>query len=597
MNATSTNSSHELADFSVDKRIIPISVLAAVIGTLAAFVALALLRLIDLCTNLFFYLRLSLEPATPAGHDLGIFVIAAPVAGALLIGLLARYGSEQIRGHGIPEALESILLRGSKIAPKLAVLKPLSAALSIGSGGPFGAEGPIIMTGGAFGSLIAQFFHLTAAERKVLLVAGAAAGMSATFAAPVASVALAVELLLFELKPRSLVPVALASAAAMTARHFLLGEGPVFSVPTHTAFIGTIGMVSAAGLGVAAGLLAAAMTASVYFFEDRFLRLRLHWMWWPAIGGLVIGLGGVIEPRALGVGYGVIEGLLRGELGTSQILLLMAVKWTIWSFALGSGTSGGVLAPLLMLGCALGGIAGLVLPDEGQGFWALIGMGAVLGGMMRAPLTGVVFTLELTHDLDALLPLLIACACAHGVSVLLMKRSILTEKVARRGFHLSREYAVDPMEILFVRDVMRSAPAVPSMASREEVRALLAGPAGEQERLYAVVDGERFVGVAPRRVLEGYATAAADGGLVSLAVPPLVAHPNQPLREIAYRMAESGLTRLPVVDPDDPSRLVGMVTLRLLLQARVRHREEETRRERVFTAGIVIPRLLKGGRK
>lgn len=586
-----------LSDFSADTRLVPIALLAAAIGVLAAFVALALLRLIDFCTNLFFHLRVSLEPVTPAGNHLGVFVVAVPIAGALLIGLLARYGSEQIRGHGIPEALESILLRGSKVAPKLAVLKPLSAAISIGSGGPFGAEGPIIMTGGAFGSLIAQFFHLTAAERKTLLVAGAAAGMSATFAAPVASVALAVELLLFELKPRSLVPVALASAAAMTARYFLLGEGPVFAVPSHTAFIGPLGMASAAALGVAAGLLAAAMTASVYFFEDQFHRLRLHWMWWPAIGGLVIGLGGLIEPRALGVGYGVIEGLLRGEIGTGQILLLMAVKWAIWSFALGSGTSGGVLAPLLMLGCALGSVGGLVFPDEGVGFWSLIGMGAILGGMMRAPLTGVIFTLELTHDLDALLPLLVACACAHGVSVLLMKRSILTEKVARRGFHLSREYAVDPMEILFVRDVMRSAPAVPADASREAVRALLAGPTGEQERLYAVVEGDRFVGVAPRRVLEGYAQAEADGGLVSLAVSPLVAHPSQPLREIAYRMAESGLTRLPVVDPGDPSRLVGMVTLRLLLQARVRHREEETRRERVFTAGIVIPRRLRRGRK
>ena len=582
-----------LADFTVDRRVLPAAIIATVIGALAAVVALVLLRLIDLFTNLFFHLRLSLEAASPSDGALWWVILLAPVTGGVLIGLLARYGSEKIRGHGIPEALESILLRGSKVEPRLAVLKPLSAAISIGSGGPFGAEGPIIMTGGAFGSLIAQFFRLTAAERKTLLVAGAAAGMSATFAAPVASVLLAVELLLFELKPRSIIPVALASAAAMTVRHFLLGEGPVFVVPPHAAFVGPAGMFSAAGLGIACGLLAAAMTASVYFFEDRFLRLRLHWMWWPAIGGVVIGLGGLIEPRALGVGYEVIEGLLQGEIGTRQIMVLMAVKWLIWSFALGSGTSGGVLAPLLMLGCALGGLAGLVLPDEGTGFWPLLGMGAILGGMMRAPLTGIVFTLELTHDFGSILPLLVACSCSHLVSVLLMNRSILTEKVARRGYHLTREYAVDPLEILFVRDVMRSAPAVPASASTAEVAKLLTGPAGEAERLYSVVERDRLVGVITRRQLEQYAENAAAQGLTAMAERPIVAHPDEPLREVAYRMAESGRTRLPVVDRADPTRLVGMVSLRLLLQARLRHLEEETRRERVFSAGVVIPRLLR----
>ena len=582
----------KLADFTTDRRVVPAAVIATIIGALAAVVALILLRLIDLFTNLFFHLRMSMESASPS-EGVWWAIVLAPIVGGLIIGLMARYGSEKIRGHGIPEALESILLRGSKVEPRLAVLKPLSAAISIGSGGPFGAEGPIIMTGGAFGSLIAQFFRLTAAERKTLLVAGAAAGMSATFAAPVASVLLAVELLLFEVKPRSLIPVALACAAAMTVRHFLLGEGPIFAVPPHDAFIGTTGILWAAGLGIAAGLLAAAMTGSVYFFEDRFLRLRVHWMWWPAIGGAVIGLGGLIEPRALGVGYEVIEGLLQGEIGTSQILLLMAVKWLIWSFALGSGTSGGVLAPLLMLGCALGGLLGLYLPDHGVGFWPLLGMGAILGGMMRAPLTGIVFTLELTHDFGSILPLLVACVCAHLVSVLFMKRSILTEKVARRGFHLTREYSVDPLEILFVRDVMRSAPAVPVTASTAEVQKLLTGPAGEAERLYSVVEKDRLVGVITRRQLEQFADGTAGKDLGAMAERPIVAHPDEPLREVAYRMAESGRTRLPVVDRADPTRLVGMLSLRLLLQARLRHLEEETRRERVFSAGVMVPRLLR----
>jgi H+/Cl- antiporter ClcA len=368
-------SSLHLSDFTVDGRVVAVSGIALAIGALAAVAAELLLKLIDSFTNLFFFLRLSAEPASPAQHALGGFVVLVPVCGALLIGIMARYGSDRIRGHGIPEALESILLNGSKVEPKLALLKPTSAAISIGSGGPFGAEGPIIMTGGALGSLVAQFAHLTAAERKTLLVAGAAAGMSATFAAPLASVALAVELLLFELKPRSFVPVALASAVAFVARRALMGPGPVFAAPQHAlaADLGTLG--ACAALGLAAGLVSALMTKSVYFWEDRFQRLRLHWMWWPALGAVAVGLGGLIQPRALGVGYDVIEDLLQARMPASEILPLVAVKWTIWSIALGSGTSGGVLAPLLMVGSGLGGLAVLVLPQASAGFWPLITMG------------------------------------------------------------------------------------------------------------------------------------------------------------------------------------------------------------------------------
>jgi H+/Cl- antiporter ClcA len=457
----------ELGDFTATARILTISALAIGIGLVASYVALALLKLIGLFTNLFFYQRWNSQLVSPAGSPLGWMIVFVPIAGGLIVGLMARYGSDRIRGHGIPEAIEAILINGSRVEPKVAVLKPISA-ISIGSGGPFGAEGPIILTGGAIGSLIAQLFHLTSAERKTLLVAGAAAGMSATFAAPVASVLLAVELLLFEWKPRSMVPVALASATAAAARRYILGLGPIFPVPAHPIFIGPAGLAGCVACGLLAGVLSALLTEAVYTAEDAFLKLPIHWMWWPAIGGLVIGLGGLIFPPALGVGYDTISSLLQGSATTRVILGVLIVKSIIWSFSLGSGTSGGVLAPLLMMGGALGGLEAMVFPAEGAGFWPLVSMGAILGGTMRSPFTGVVFALELTHDVNMMLPLLVAVTIAHGFTVLLLGRSILTEKVARRGYHLSREYAVDPLEILFTREVMRSnIVALPAGAIRQ----------------------------------------------------------------------------------------------------------------------------------
>src|SRR5690349_7245099 len=317
--------SNKLGDFTVTPRTITISILAVAIGAISAYVALALLKLIGIFTNLFFFQRWSTVLVSPAGNHLGALEILVPVGGAIIIGFMARYGSERIRGHGIPEAIESILINGSRVEPRLAILKPLSSAISIGSGGPFGAEGPIIMTGGAFGSMIAQFFHLTSAERKTLLVAGAAAGMSATFAAPLSAVLLAVELLLFEWKPRSVIPVALASAAAGAARRYLIGFGPLFPVPAHPIFIGPEGLAGCAALGVLAGAVSACLTWAVYKAEDGFKRLPIHWMWWPAIGGLVIGLGGLVFPQALGVGYETIGALLKGDVPRATIAGILIV--------------------------------------------------------------------------------------------------------------------------------------------------------------------------------------------------------------------------------------------------------------------------------
>jgi CIC family chloride channel protein len=576
-----------LGDFTTAPRVLMISLMAVPIGIVCAYVALALLKLIALFTNLFFFQRVSTAMTSPADNALGLWVVLVPIAGALIIGVMARYGSERIRGHGIPEAIEAILINGSRVEPKVALLKPVSSAISIGSGGPFGAEGPIIMTGGAIGSLIAQFFHLTSAERKTLLVVGAAAGMSATFAAPVASVLLAVELLLFEWKPRSMIPVALGSATAAAMRRYILGLGPLFPVPAHPIFIGPQGLAGCVAAGLLAGVLSAILTQTVYAAEDTFQKLPIHWMWWPAIGGLVIGLGGLVFPQALGVGYDTIGSLLQGDVPGRVIVGILVVKSIIWSVSLGSGTSGGVLAPLLMIGGALGGVEAMVFPSEGVGFWPLVSMGAILGGTMRSPFTGVVFALELTHDVNMLLPLLVTVTIAHGFTVLVLRRSILTEKVARRGFHLSREYSVDPLEILFAREVMRpDIVALPAGAAFDALsRSLRVDPEKGPQRLYPVVDESlNLVGVVTRVDLQRHVDSApGDGGAQLEAIvrtTPIVAHPDEPLRVIVHRMAETALTRFPVVTRGPAGRLVGMIALEDLLKARALNLDAERRRER-----------------
>jgi CIC family chloride channel protein len=584
----------ELGDFTTTLRVLPISALAIAIGVLCAYVALALLRLIGLFTNIFYYGQWGTKLISPAGNHLGWYSVLVPVGGGLIVGLMARYGSERIRGHGIPEAIEAILINGSRVEPKVAILKPISSAIAIGSGGPFGAEGPIIMTGGAFGSMIAQLFHLTNAERKTLLVAGAAGGMSATFAAPVASVLLAVELLLFEWKPRSLVPVALASVVADVMRRYILGYGPMFPVPPHALHIGLESLLGCVIVGLFAGCLSALLTLSIYKVEDGFQKLPIHWMWWPVLGGLAVGLGGMIFPQALGVGYDTIGAMLQGAVTTKVILGVLLVKWFIWAVSLGSGTSGGVLAPLLMMGGALGGLEAMFLPAEGAGFWALVSMGATLGGTMRAPFTSIVFAFELTHDANILLPLLIASMMSYAFTVLTLKRSILTEKVARRGYHLSSEYAVDPLEILFARDVMRTKVAVlPASNSLSEFQKALTDHR-QSQRLLPVVDGDGVLaGVMTRgdiyKVLH-----QADEAMLRRPLRDLVrretveALPDEPLRSVVYRMVEKRVTRMPVVDADT-RKFLGLIALEDLLKARARHLEEEKRREQVLSLRFFLP--------
>ena len=572
-----------LRDFSADGRTLVLAAMAIVVGTGGAASAWVLSRLINLVTNLAYFGRLSTEPVLVASHTLGAVSVLIPVAGCLIIGLMARYGSEKIRGHGIPEAIEAILIGRSRIQPRVALLKPLSSAISIGTGGPFGAEGPIIMTGGALGSLFAQLFHLSNAERKTLLVAGAAAGMSATFGTPVAAILLAVELLLFEWKPRSFVPVAVAAVVAAAWRSWALGTAPLFPV-TQAGDLPRFALFACAGLGVLAGLLSGVLTAMVYGSEDLFQRLRFHWMWWPLLGGVAVGVGGLIEPHALGVGYDSISALLQGSMPPDAELRLLAVKSIIWSIALGSGTSGGVLAPLLIIGGVIGSLFGSVISPHSTTVWALVGMAAMMGGTMRAPLTAMMFGLELTHDITAMLPLAIGCAAAHATTVLLLKRSILTEKVARRGHHIVREYVVDAFEVMRVREIMASPvetlPATRTIAEIVEYFSVTDVP---RHKSYPVIDtAGRVIGMVSRTDALQWMSRTDDAqvpiGDLLTDQDLMVGYEDELVGRLADRMTATGRGRVPILRRSDLA-LVGLVARRDLLRVRASALQHERERE------------------
>ncbi|HET6680615.1 MAG TPA: chloride channel protein, partial [Gemmatimonadaceae bacterium] len=553
---------HGLGDFNTPLSILRLVPLAAIIGVVSAVVALVLLDLIGLITNLLYFQRFSLELVSPGGNSLGVAAVAIPVIGGLIVGVMARYGSEQIRGHGIPEAMETILVGGSRVQPRLTILKPISSAISIGSGGPFGAEGPIILTGGALGSVIAQFFHFSAAERRSLLVAGAAGGMAAVFGTPVAAVLLGVELLVFEWKPRSMVPIGIAAAVASAVRMGFAERGLLAAEPLFPANIalatGWGPFIGAMVVGLAGAAAAWLLTVAVYGAEDAFKRLPIHWMWWPALGGVVVGIGGLIEPRALGVGYDVIASQLAGQVALGALASIFIVKLVIWAVALGSGTSGGILAPILILGCSLGGLMTPLLPAASQGYWTLMGMTAVLAGVTRSPLTAVVFSLELTHDVHVLMPLLLVSTVAHLVSVLILKRSILTEKVARRGFHVLRQYEVGPLDVLFVRDLMATDVLTVEEGSSLDVvyKVLVERSSLRYQRLLPVTSADgRLVGALSWNDVLERAGRGDLGGTIDHVMHRnlVVAYPDETLRGVADRMADGRLGVLPVVERGNPT--------------------------------------------
>ncbi len=574
-----------LGDFTTDKRVLLLMGIAAVVGVLGVGSAWVLLRLIALCTNVAYYGRFTFESLPISGTSFGWYVMFVPVVGCLVIGFMARYGSEKIRGHGIPEAIEAILIGKSRISPKVAVLKPLSSAISIGTGGPFGAEGPIIMTGGAIGSLLAQLIHMTSSERKTLLVAGAAAGMTAIFGTPIASILLAVELLLFEWKPRSFLPVAVASIVAAAVRPLIMTAAPIFPYAGGVS-VSVPHVLAWALMGVIAGLGSGLLTAFVYAVEDFFEKLPIHWMWWPALGGLIVGAGGLIEPDALGVGYINITHLLANSLSLQAVAMLLVVKVIIWSVALGSGTSGGVLAPLLIFGGAIGALAAPWLPHADPGFWALLGMAAMMGGTMRAPLTSSLFAMELTGNFQILLPVLTACLFAYGFTVLLLRRSILTEKIARHGVHITREYHVDEFDLVRADSIMTAeVDTLPAdMAVADAIAFFVT--TNYRHASYPVLDeAGQVVGQVTRADSLAWSLDKShrESTLRDMLQDQdlMLGHPDEVVGRIADRMGLSGVGRIPIVDRSD-GRLLGLIARKDLMRVRALRLTEEDERTAYF---------------
>ncbi len=561
----------------VDRRTVFICTLAVLIAAAASLISQVLVALIGLITNLAFFQRISLDFSSPADAHVGLWVLIIPVVGAIAVGVMARYGSAAIRGHGIPEVMEKVLYGESRIPTRVMFLKPLSAAVAIGTGGPFGAEGPIIATGGALGSVVGQWVHVSADERKTLLAAGAAAGMAATFGSPVSAVLLAVELLLFEYRPRSLIPVALAAAVAAAVRIAFEGTAPVFAVPAFTQ-PGGEALAIYALLGAAIGGFSVGVSRFTYLIEDVFEHLPVHWMWWPVIGALAVGVCGYLEPRVLGVGYSNIQGILAGTIVGRSLLTLVALKLIAWGVYLGSGTSGGTLAPLFTIGGGAGALAGAGIASAAPALGvdarmaALVGMAATFAGASHALLTSIVFAFETTRQPVGLLPLLVGCTAAYLAALLLTRHSIMTEKLARRGAAVRTEYEADHLAHVTARDA--ASVAVVSLCAADalaDVRAWLDSDESAAHQGFPVLDAAGLlVGVVTRRDLLAGPDIVLDGpnrvGDVICRAPAVV-FADSSLRDAVDLMVTEGVGRLPVVERASPRRVVGILSRSDILAA------------------------------
>ena len=579
-------------------RIVLVSFLAAGIGLIAGLVAYVLYKLIGLFTNLFFFHEWSTTFRSVGSHHLGAWVILVPVIGGLIVGVMAKYGSSKIKGHGIPEAMEAVLTNRSRIEPKVAILKPVSAAIAIGTGGPFGAEGPIIQTGGAIGSLVGQVLHATAVERKVLLACGAAAGMSATFSTPIAGVILAIELLLFEFKSRSFIPLVIASTLATAVHMQLLGRGPMFQVgamefgiPRALPFYLVLGPIC--GLG------AVGLSKALYWVEDLFEKLPFDEMWWPAIGALALGVIGFFVPRVFGVGYDTIGDILNGQLAWKLLLVVMIAKFAALVISLGSGTSGGLLAPTFMWSAAMGGLFAMVANHAfpgahlSPGAFAVVAMGAVFGAASRATFSFIIFAFEITRDYNSVLPLMLVAVIADGIAMLFMpSSSIMTEKLARRGLRVHQDYEADALTQVTVGETMEKDPPVIAADTKVGVvaeRIARHDPAVvRRQALLILDDADKLVGIITRgdvlRALDKDSSGAMtvqEAGSTHLAVT----FADELVSEAAAKLLRFDIGRLPVVDRADERRVIGYLGRAAILAARLRRFQDEHVRERGWIGG------------
>lgn len=569
-----------------------ISFLAAGIGIIAGIIAYLLYDLIALISNIVFYHRVSLQFVGLRNHLLGYWVLVVPAIGGLIVGLMSKYGSNKIRGHGIPEAMEAVLVNRSRIEPKVAILKPLSAAIAIGTGGPFGAEGPIIQTGGAFGSLIGQIVHTTAAERKVLLACGAGAGMAATFSTPIAGVILAIELLLFEFKSRSFIPLVIASTLATSLHLLLMGRGPMFTVG-QVDFAIPRALPFYLILGVLCGLAAVGFTKLLYWVEDQFEKLPVEDTWWPAIGALVLGLIGLFVPRVLGVGYDTISDILAARLVWQTLMLIMIFKSIALVVSLGSGTSGGLLAPMFMASAAMGGLYAMginhLMPGLAlaPGAFALVAMGAVFGAASRATFTFIIFAFEITRDYNSVLPLMLVAVIADGIALLLQGNvSIMTEKLTRRGLRIHTDFEPDVLRRVAVGETMsHDIVTIPSTMTTSELASRIAShdPILTKRQALPIIDGNgELVAIITRGDLLRALESDTEGKQTVLEAgsrPVITAFADEALYDAAERMLQKNVGRLPVVDKLHPNQLIGYLGRSEILAARTRILEEEHVRE------------------
>jgi CIC family chloride channel protein len=594
--ATIAATGEQVGDISIAEpaqfRMVLMSFLAAAIGLVAGLIAFVLYNLIGLFTNIFFYHRFAVEFISARHNQLGLWVIPIPVIGGIIVGFMAKYGTPKIKGHGIPEAMEAVMVNRSRIEPRVAILKPISAAIAIGTGGPFGAEGPIIQTGGAVGSLVGQAFHTTASERKVLLACGAAAGMSATFNTPIAGVILAIELLLFEFKARSFIPLVVASTLATAVHMQLLGAGPMFKV-TAMDFGIPHALPFYLLLGLLCGFAAVGFSKLLYWTEDQFEKLPIDELWWPAIGALGLGIIGYFVPRVLGVGYDTIGDILNANLAWKLLLVVMVAKAVALVISLGSGTSGGLLAPMFMSSAAMGGAFAMgmdrIFPaaNLSAGAFALVAMGAVFGAASRATFSFIIFAFEITRDYNSVLPLMLVCVIADGVAMWLMPRaSIMTEKLARRGLHIHQDYEADVLQQVKVSETMD--PHVPTLPANMKVselsdRIARRDPAVWRHQGMFVLDSDgKLAGVITRgdvmRSLDADPSGASsvlDAGTRNV----IVTYPDETLHQASAKMLRNNIGRLPVVERKDPRKVIGYLGRPGIMAARLRRLEDEHVRE------------------
>ena len=581
----------------VEYRLFWISLLSAMIGIAAGVIAFLLYNLIGFFTNLAFYHEVSFHFRSPQFNTLGPWVILVPIGGGIIVGFMAKYGSARIRGHGIPEAIEAVVVSRSRIEPKVAILKPISAAIAIGTGGPFGAEGPIIQTGGAVGSLVGQIFHTTATERKVLLACGAGAGMAATFSTPIAGVIIAIELLLFEFKARSFIPLVIASTLATSMHFLLLGRGPMFVVGTMD-----FGVPRALPwyivLGGICGFAAVGFTRLLYWVEDCFSLIPVDRLWYPAIGAAVLGVIGFFVPRTLGVGYDTISDILTTKLALEALLIIMIFKSVALVVSLGSGTSGGLLAPMFMASAAMGSAFAMlidrVIPSAGlaPGAFALVAMAAVFGAASRAAFAFIIFAFEITRDYNAVLPLMLVCVIADGIAMVFMKTTIMTEKLARRGLRIYQDYDADVFQSTLVKDVMdKTIPTVPSIMTVKELADHITKREPEYTRRqgFFVLDPDgKLAGVVTRGDVLRALELDGEGQLSVLQAGNrncIIAFADEPLYDAVQKMLRANVGRLPVVTRADPDHVVGYLGRADVLSARLKRFDEEGVREQGWLAG------------